>query len=76
MATLTESEIRVRLEVRRMADGTAHVIAHAASYAATGQRIRDIELDITDQLSAARQAGTESLLADVETRLKAFWEIP
>lgn len=75
MASITETDVRVRITLRQI-DGAPRVIVQAESIDATGERVRSMGLDITDQLSAARLTGIADLIADVTARAKAFWEIP
>lgn len=75
MASITETGVRVRIILRQI-DGAPRVIVQAESIDATGERVRSMGLDITDQLSAARLTGIADLIADVTARAKAFWEIP
>lgn len=75
MASITETDVRVRIILRQI-DGAPRVIVQAESIDATGERVRSMGLDITDQLSAARLTGIADLIADVTARAKAFWEIP
>lgn len=76
MATFTESSVKVELEIKRLPDDSIRVIARGVSLDAAGTIVRRTMLDITDNLSAARQNGIADLMADVEGRLKTLWEIP
>lgn len=76
MATFTETQVRATIEVRRDRTGVVRVIAIGSSLDDAGMRLRSTEVDITDQLSAARVQGATDLLVDIETRLKTLWGIP
>lgn len=74
MATITETAVRVVLRVYADADGV-HVDAVARSLTSDGSEVRRLSTDIFGQLSVARRQGVADLLADVEQRLRALWEI-
>jgi len=77
MASLTETRIDCYFRVvRDINDPTAvRISAVAASYTNTGQVVRSIQLDLTDQLTAARRTAATALLDDIEARVRTIWEI-
>lgn len=76
MATIVETNVDIRVVITRGSQGEARLTAHVESSSAEGRRIRGMDLDITDQLSAARRTGATSLLDDIEARIRTLWEIP
>lgn len=74
MATITEVGVRVRVEIT-VEETQAKIVAVGESYDASGETIRRVQRNITDQLSAARRQAAADLVADVETRLKQLWNI-
>lgn len=75
MATLVEASVRIEVTISP-GNPEPTVVVQAASLTADGTVIRRVGLDIWPQLSAGRKTGIADLLADIETRLKAHWEIP
>lgn len=75
MATFVEASVRIEVVITPGSPEPT-VVVQAASLTANGVVIRRASIDIWPQLSAGRQAGIADLLSDIETRVKAFWEIP
>lgn len=75
MATLTESRVVVRIEVRRDETGGPVIFAVAQSMDANNNAIRTMRRNITEHMSAARITGAGNLLTDVEAWVKSQWSI-
>jgi hypothetical protein len=79
MATLqiTETGVRADVSLRRDANGAVRLTLLGKSVDATGNTVRGTQpVDITDDVSQAVRDGAETLMTNIENRLKSQWNIP
>lgn len=78
MATLQIEEVgvRARITIKRGPDGVVQVWAEGQSLDAAGNVARATrDLDITENVSQGVRDGAESLMTNIENRLKNQWNI-
>jgi len=76
MATLTETSVRVVVELVRGPDGQAAYLT-GQSFDAQGRQLRSADkADVTPALTPTQQQAALTLLDAAEAYLKSTWEIP
>lgn len=75
MATLTETQVKVTVSIRRAQDNSPLVYIGADSLDADGNVIRSVNRNITDELNQTQLTTAENIITAAENRAKSYYGI-